>query len=300
LVCHRPHGDETTRLFRVAGALGGNDAGCRICHSTYVWGAGGKTAALHPNEMKAGMSHGDLPLVSVNGSGTGKVGCRSCHNPHVAVAGNPSLLRITKDQTPQMLCTTCHSNAIALAFTGHAVTGLAKAGLKDAAVCGPCHVVHGDANAVNLHRLWPKSLGSADVNDHSASTRCTACHRGGGPAKAPRIATHPNVVMQAIAAAQPDRSLPLFDPQGHEDPAGSIACGTCHLPHGQPMAKDETAMVGALTRGEQKAARLMLRSFRPPNLCTTCHGADGLRRFLYFHDPQRRSGPLATGPLSKS
>lgn len=291
-VCHRPHGDESTGLFRVAGAAGGNDAGCRICHSTYLWGANSNLAALHPNEMTPERTHGDLPLVSAKVGEARSMGCKTCHNPHAAVAANPSMLRSGSDQSPLSLCTTCHLEAMALALTSHDATGLTKAGFKGAAMCAPCHVVHGNAKTVDPHRLWPRSLGTAVAEAPSPNAYCTACHREGGAAKRPRIATHPRVSMQIVAAAQPDPMFPLFDEHGNEDRSGQIACGTCHLPHGRPMAKPDTEFVESLSPREQKAARLMLRTFRAPNLCTTCHGGDALRRFLYFHDPDRRSGPL--------
>lgn len=298
--CHRPHGDEATGLFRMAGAAGGSDAGCRVCHANYVWGAEGSLAALHPREMKSGMAHGDLPLANAKEGDARGVGCRTCHNPHVAAAENPSMLRAGEDQTPQTLCTTCHTEATALAFTSHSATGLTKAGLKTATMCAPCHVVHGDTTTVDPHRLWPKALAGEAAGHRAAEAHCTACHRDEGPAKRPKIATHPEVAMKAVAAVQVDRSLPLWDKDGREDPEGQIACGTCHVPHGQVLPEGEAEFVGGLSRVEQKAARLMLRNFRPPNLCTTCHGGDALRRFLYFHDPLRRSGPLASGLPSKS
>ena len=32
----------------------------------------------------------------------------------------------------------------------------------------------------------------------------------------------------------------------------------------------------------------MIRQYVVPNLCSTCHGFDGLRRFLYYHNPEKR------------
>ncbi len=40
-----------------------------------------------------------------------------------------------------------------------------------------------------------------------------------------------------------------------------------------------------------RAAKPMLRPYAAPNLCSGCHGFDGLRRYLYFHDPRRRAAP---------
>jgi hypothetical protein len=44
----------------------------------------------------------------------------------------------------------------------------------------------------------------------------------------------------------------------------------------------------------------MVRPYVAPNVCSSCHGFDGLRRYLYFHDPQLRVAEPATqraGPV---
>ena len=66
-------------------------------------------------------------------------------------------------------------------------------------------------------------------------------------------------------------------------------CRTCHTPHGRDVGPADTAERSA---PERRAMWLQLRDFETPNVCTTCHAADALRRFLYFHDPERRGGDL--------
>jgi hypothetical protein len=88
--------------------------------------------------------------------------------------------------------------------------------------------------------------------------------------------------------------LPLFNDQGEIDPSGQIACRTCHLTHGRhdPLAVP-LGLVGMETL-ELRARKWHIRAFGASNVCTSCHGTDALRRYMYFHDPQRRGGPIET------
>ncbi|RIK63280.1 MAG: hypothetical protein DCC65_16295 [Planctomycetota bacterium] len=302
LSCHRPHGDETTGLFRIAGSSGGADAGCRACHADYSWNSGGAFAAVHPTGMKPGQPHGDLPLSAAAEGHAGGISCRTCHDPHDG-AGTPALLRVPSGGPASALCTTCHAEMAALAHTAHGKMDLSAAGF-DAVACGPCHAVHGDAARIDPHRLMPRDLfahreagetgaPNGTPGGGAADAHCTACHRAGGAARAPGIATHPEVVMQTVAAAVADSSLPLYDTEGKPGTSGRIACGTCHLPHGRQLEANESVRLAELTTQEVRAQRLMLRPFTAPNLCTACHGADALRRFLYFHDAGRRTASVA-------
>lgn len=302
LSCHRPHGDESTGLFRFAGAVGGEDAGCRACHAASAWGATGGLAALHPREMKPGMPHGDLPISPPAESHAGGISCRTCHDPHGG-STIPAMLRVQPGATAQALCTACHTDMAGLALTTHNSASLAHAGF-DTIACGPCHVVHGDAGKVASAGLMPRGLAGHDkanspaaLQAHDAAAgfdaNCSVCHRSGGSARPPAIAFHPEVVLEAVAAAHPDASLPLFDEHGSASANGRITCYTCHLPHGRPADDAELTRLAGLSQEQVRAERLMLRPFNPPNICTACHGSDALRRFLYFHDTERRTGPLA-------
>lgn len=320
LVCHRPHGDDAHGLFRFEGAAGGMDAGCRVCHSDYRWDAGGNLAALHPQEMKPGMSHGELPLVSGTAEHAGGIGCRTCHDPHVSLSAHPAMLRTKPGAPANMLCTTCHQDVTTLPLTGHGSAAFASAGFAVTA-CAPCHRVHGDATLVDAHRLMPRDLaalmahagakpstsdpsaGAAFTSHHvmAEGTSCVACHVAGGPAKVPIRAVHPQIVSAALPAALTSGPLPLVDEHGKFGTNGQITCVTCHLPHGRELAPEEMAYFESLPTAQRRAGRLMLRSFSPPNACTTCHGTDALRLFLYFHQPDRRAdGLVARRPADGS
>ena len=175
-----------------------------------------------------------------------------------------------------------------IVLTAHSPAALREHGL-DSAACRPCHQVHGNRREVTQQLLWPHSLSAAGAGPGDA--HCVACHRVGGAAHPPAIATHPDVQM---FAAQADGALllPLFDAAGRPDPHGAIGCRTCHLPHGRPMPD---LPITAERTPEIRAQRLQLRPFEPPNACTACHSVDALRRFLYFHDAERRGGAITSG-----
>lgn len=294
LSCHRPHGDPDAGLWRVAqcGDVSAPDASCNACHSDNGWGSGASMAAVHPQWIHQGASVGVLP-VSLSADHAGRrIGCQTCHNPH---SGDPrNLLRqVAGGGGPASVCTECHSDMRNICATGHNDVSLAHSGL-DPVACGPCHAVHGDAS-----RLGPQlSALTAPAGSfaNAADEACASCHRQGGAAQPPAIASHPDVPMFAMApGGMASGGLPLFGAGGDVDPQGKIACKTCHTPHGRRT--DADALAG-MSPEERRAMRTLVRPFSPPNVCTTCHGTDALRRFLYFHDAERRSGDVALSAAS--
>lgn len=326
LSCHRPHGNEQTGLFRVTPVEGsGADGACLACHSDAAFGADTSIAARHPRAPVPAETAAFLPAAHKDGTGAGTMGCSTCHDPHATVA-SVRLLRATDGASADALCATCHADVRHLALTAHAPPRLAAHGFASGA-CRPCHAVHGDA-AADAPLLWSRELtGAASSDPTDTSDRyCTGCHSASGGAPTPAIATHPDVPFFG-PATRAAGALPLYAADGELNAFGRITCRTCHTPHGRApdAAIDQTTpAVGAaafLRRGESqsadgasdngvsgervgattgnplntgpvlRAARLQVREFTPPNVCTNCHGAEGLWRFLYFHDPQRRTGP---------
>ncbi|MBL8880145.1 MAG: hypothetical protein JNG88_13585, partial [Phycisphaerales bacterium] len=300
LGCHRPHGDHETGLFQVAPAAGMNrsDGICVACHPGTDPARGAALALLHPIVANQTALESGLPLVQQGHDSLG-VGCKSCHDPHAGWGSNDKLLRVGS-AAAESLCIRCHADKQSILLTAHSSKALAAHNLESGA-CRPCHEVHGDAALVSRERLWPAELAGAGSvlfdggkQVHVGDENCTGCHRAGGPARVPLIATHPNVTMLGQVAGAAD--LPLFDLQGRRDHQGVIACRTCHTPHG---SGDESAIAGALavafapSTGAQNypAAHTHTRAFAMPNTCTNCHGAEALWRFLYFHDAARRAGP---------
>ena len=290
LACHRPHGTEESGLFRVASKKdeAAADGICLACHPASAWGATGSLAAVHPREMIDAISNRELPVVHDKADGSVKLGCRTCHDPHGSPKNSPKLLRVQEGEPSTTLCTQCHSEMQHIALTGHGSNKLAEAGFE-ATSCRPCHSVHANPAFVGGKLLSMPSAANG-VTD-LAGNYCVSCHKKGGSAKPPAVATHPEVPMLNVSADGSLGFMPLFDEQGRVDPRGAIRCLTCHVPHGRIVNGTNVEPFSGL---ERRAMRLLLRAFTPPNVCTSCHGTDALRRFLYFHDPDRRGGPLAS------
>ncbi|MCG3128593.1 MAG: hypothetical protein CHACPFDD_03482 [Phycisphaerae bacterium] len=294
LSCHRPHGDDQTGLFRVAPVCDSRatDAACLACHRS-VADDNGAHALQHPVCAPDDHPNGGLPLATVGGKR--EIGCSTCHNPHASPLSGPNLVRAAADlatghTSETQLCLKCHSQQALISVTSHDPAALAERGWTVTS-CQPCHSPHGPADAIVAPLFSVALLGavSPDVQSRSASgvlmadaadRYCIGCHRPNGPAPSVPIASHPALDMRTIDALPV--TLPLYDEFGHQSDVGRITCRTCHLPHGGACAPAADPVV-------RSAQRAMLRPFTPPNTCTTCHGADGLRRFLYFHDPQRRA-----------
>jgi predicted CXXCH cytochrome family protein len=293
LACHRPHGNEQTGLFRAGYAAGEERANgpCVACHPGVAQDSDDALTLLHPRRRHATAT----APAAFDGEA---ITCPICHNPHRGGAAKPALLRVPPTANPQELCFTCHEEVANISAIGHAAPVLRAAGL-DIDVCGPCHVLHGPPESVEPMLMWPHRLeyaGSASRPIRVANRYCVACHRAGGPAPEPEIATHPAVDMFNSTPPDTPSYLPLFNDAGDVDPHGSIACRTCHLTHGRRTPAPVPTGLDAITTLELRAREWHIRSFDARSVCVTCHGFDGLRRFIYFHDPKRRGGPLPTPP----
>ncbi|MFO0840376.1 MAG: cytochrome c3 family protein [Phycisphaerae bacterium] len=312
LACHRPHGDEEHQLWRVAPDAEASleDAPCLGCHADARWRSDSNHAALHPREGRlpdyaaAGLpptSTGTAVSVRLDADGRMQLACRTCHNPHAGPASGVALLRAPRGQESQ-LCGQCHREVNMISQTRHSPASLASAGLEGGG-CKPCHALHGNPDAVMPERLWPRTLlaagGMPDSAESVGDVLCLGCHREGGAAPWPGAATHPVVQMFNALGSAPD-ALPLFSKSGHQDAEGFIRCRTCHLPHGREIAGPASDAATSGGADAMPGSRLQLRPFSAPNVCTTCHGADGMRRFLYFHDAQRRGGGLIAGTAERT
>lgn len=297
LACHRTHGTESTGLFRVAApprsepspdGASSSDAVCIACHPVADWGASGDHAAAHPRGASTRYFDASLPLVAAHDGSDPRIGCRTCHEPH---AGESR--KLLRASTGQELCLKCHSDMRHMMDTAHAPARLASRGFESDS-CRPCHSVHANPASVERHLLWNRALlgsaGDTRPNQHPNSdtsfkadstddAHCTACHGPSGTAQVPAVATHPEVPLFDPFRNSAQTGIRIFSDIGLPDATGRITCRTCHLPHGREPPPDTE---------HTRAARLLLRPFLAPNVCTSCHGADALRRYLYFHDPQKR------------
>lgn len=199
------------------------------------------------------------------------------------------MLRASSDATAQELCAHCHEQTQRLDHSLHRNVASAM-GSASATNCTPCHSVHDRTPHDGMASVWAMPLGDAA---HGASeAQCTGCHATAGPAKAVWYDPHLALPMISPVAESATGFMPLVDAAGRPGMIGKIACVTCHASHGREDSGgfDATAALA----GSTDALRLlkpMLRPYVTPNLCSSCHGFDGLQRFLYFHaeDSSRRS-----------
>lgn len=296
LACHRTHGTTLTGLFRVPTVVEayGPDAACLGCHPRASSKSRSDITMMHPTEDTYG-DHG-LPLSTQPDSGRELIGCRTCHDPHRGGDPKSRMLRIGPDEDQDAVCLKCHLDQAGVLRIGHAPDTLLADGFENTDACQPCHSVHGDPLKTEPRFLWSRELDAEPTasSPRFAPTRhCVACHREGGPVAPPAIATHPAADMFNPFQPSDAGYLPLFNDNGEIDPTGNITCKTCHLTHGHAATSPENARrFGALPPRERRARQWHLRSFGPASVCTTCHGADALRRLMYFHDPVRRTGPI--------
>jgi len=296
LACHRPHGRQAAERWRAGLAAGSEarDAACLACHADAAPDSAGSAALLHPQRALA-----DAGVALTTQSA--QILCRSCHDPHVSTA---KLRRLLPGAAPQQLCLVCHSDFAQIDMVGHAPQFLAAAGFQSEG-CRPCHRVHGVAATTERAGLWPQELcrdaGSlGDYEPLPLDQRCLCCHRADGPAPLPAAITHPDVEMYNPEPPGSAQHLPLFNAAGGVDPTGRMSCHTCHLTHGRTEPIPLPEGLQSLSPREIRARVWHIRRFVTPNLCTICHGADAWRRFMYFHDPQRRSGRLDAATTSVS
>ncbi len=259
--CHEPH--EGDNRFRLVGGAGQEH--CRSCHKG--------TAVREPG----------LPTVHP----AVRQNCTPCHAPHSADC------RFMLSAPADELCVTCHQDKRHLDATGHAPELLRAAGFEVSA-CRPCHWAHAQPETLQAALSWPEGFLAPGITGRvtAADRDCLICHRAGGQAPVPAMATHPDVSMFNPNLPADPGYLPLFDECGVEDRQGVLACRTCHSTHGRSTAEAGTRDAAAVSKSEQRARRAHLRPFTGGNVCTTCHSFDGRRRFLYFHDAARRGGPL--------
>jgi predicted CXXCH cytochrome family protein len=250
------------------------------CHSEIM--AGGPLALLHPQSSSRMPADSGLTLLA-GAAEQQQIGCATCHDPHGGPGNGTDLLHTTTSAGAVELCVRCHTDMTQIVVTAHSPHSMREHGF-DSTACGPCHQIHGDARTIADRLLWPDALLHSEGS--AGDQYCLACHHDGGSARPPAIASHPSVAMFNFDSSSAS-TLPLFDRAGRPDAAGAIGCGTCHLPHGRPMPN---LPITAKPTPEIRAQRFQLRPFEAPNVCTSCHSVDALRRFLYFHDTERRDG----------
>lgn len=309
LACHRPHGADALAGAWRAGMTepaATSDGACLVCHSDRAWHTGDQTppvgSTVHPQEGRPvrwpehPADASASPVITITDAGDLLVRCASCHDPHAAPAGARHMLRAERGAEFEA-CAACHTEARSLETSLHSPDHVAQIPWAQqeedpCAVrhCNPCHAVHAEAGP---ERPVVAAIGGGPLPP--GAERCLVCHQEGGGGPVVRLVRHPAILAWNPGDPADPGFLPLVDAGGRPAAAGQIGCLTCHEPHGRPPETLPAAAAGA----DPVAIRQMMpmiRAYRPPNLCSTCHGADGLVRFLYYHYPERRTTSAASLP----
>lgn len=294
--CHAVHGGASPALWAATASVPKDAEGlCLECHRAGGLGAasvaphsahptGVSSLAGETGRFSSAMITSGLPLFCESGlrDPGGGVTCATCHDPHADASVGTAMLRTNAGSDATDLCLRCHPHTQGLSFSAH---GRELAKYAPETTCGPCHAVH-PSEAIAGEGMWVGLKGEAGhgAGDLAAGETCTGCHKPGGTAKAAGRAGHPRFLMANTVAADHPAYMPLRDAQGQLSSRGEMTCVTCHLPHGGLTAEEAGPLLVADPSGRLlSGAKPLLRSYVAPNLCTQCHGSEGLRRFLDFH-----------------
>jgi predicted CXXCH cytochrome family protein len=282
--CHGIHDAPQPALWRATAETPKTlDDRCVTCHV-----AGGKTGTERASELrhpsgpltrgKVGRTDGQMPLFDELGEEAkgGFVACASCHDLHAGDVGPDHLLRQVDGEGT--VCLDCHRETYAIGTTMHSEKVLSEH-FDETRLCSPCHAAHARPG-MPAEGMWAGPVGPRDHYDDVR--RCTGCHAEGGAGRAITPIDHPEVSYHEPSDSAIRGFLPLVYEKEETENAGRIGCITCHLPHGSVGASPGD------TERQIRSRKPMIRPYVAPNLCTSCHGFEGLLRFLYFHHPAKR------------
>jgi predicted CXXCH cytochrome family protein len=312
--CHLVHNAQQTFLWARKRSVKNEKLGyglCVDCHSDQGL-ASSKVIKdySHPKNISpAGKGLATtLPLFDANGkiSPDGTITCPTCHDPHrwapldtidkdhfkIEGTSQNSFLRMENSPDPK-LCGNCHAAQAIIQKTDHDLTLVAPsvpnmAGQTplESGTCGVCHLVHNSRNEI---KLWARQLTDGDS---IPEMMCTSCHSQNGAAgnKVPQIASHPaGKLITNVGRDSKSRSnyFPLFDGKsGRPVRVGNLSCPSCHNAH-QWTPGNLSAASGTGKEGSASTSFLRVKSRELP--CKDCHGPDGLFKYLYFHEPAKRT-----------
>jgi predicted CXXCH cytochrome family protein len=287
MTCHQAHGNEKP-LYEMEAAVflripGPKGELCRLCHEAIFdketgHGMGVLDHPFPPSLIRSGAAPPD--------SAHGPISCRTCHLAH-GKAVTSLLVSHGREDT----CRACHDAIVHDwephadldrfdCLTCHSVHGSDRPGLlrqvldMESRTCLHCHEdrigIIGSSHQLESNEqaclachgsfvrkgeapdLWKMGKGSGTSE---SERRCLACHGRQGAARAVVWSAHrgellPLLSKDAFIAAR----ISGFE---------RVDCATCHDPHAKGRAFLRPGVVGAL--------------------CTSCHGPEGLYRFLNVH-----------------
>ncbi len=282
---HKPHPDSGNVPF--AKLTNSDKVTCTGCHKEEGFGQFVKTA--HTEQMMdTSISH---PLgKKTKGNNKASIICSSCHDIHQPKE-EKHLMRTAISQTG--MCTDCHKNGALIKDSHHDLSKSApdfKNQLgetpTEAGLCRSCHLIHETDKG---RGLWAFDT---LLNTNKTEALCESCHQKGGIAKAMVVKDkdHPDLASFNKKDTETTRLLPIFDDHGNDSSLIKISCNNCHDPHGGPLKTDSKETKTATT-----LAKFLLPQVKE-ELCSSCHGAEGLWRLLYFHNRDRLPFPAKGMP----
>jgi len=252
-----------------------------------------------------------LPLYDQNGKAieNGVIACHTCHDPHrwdpLRTAGvdhfklegtsQNSFLRL-ENSPESRLCENCHAGQASVQKTDHDLIISAPDSKNiigqtplESGTCGVCHLAHNSRNPI---KLWAQTLaGGGSITE----MMCYSCHSKQGSAsnKIPKIASHPEdklIINLGRNTLGKMNYFPLYDETTAKTvTVGNISCPSCHNTH---QWNRELRLRGAGVEIEGSADNSFLRARSGDLLCKDCHGPEALLKYLFFHDPIKRTGKM--------
>lgn len=301
--CHRFLDDPPTgKRYRLVSssptsAAGQPDAVADLCQSCHRPGGVAEDlvtpANSHPRAVAppAALRPAHLPLFDAAGrrSADGMLTCATCHDPHRSPGGegSPGLFLRPATEGDPALCVDCHRDQRWIEGTDHDLRvsapearNAAGQTAAEATLCAACHLAHPPQGHP---LLWGHELGAG--GDFVARA-CTGCHRDGGvatPVNAQALQHPPGAVV-----LETPPGVPNYDAQGLTGGTGLVTCATCHDPH-QWIGGVAAAGAGAGAEGD--ALSSFTREDVAAGVCASCHGREGLVRYLLYHRGQRWGRP---------
>lgn len=268
---------------------------CGACHDQRDELAGGAhrgvrgqagTPCLGCHDLHGGDDTGHLLRTLARATSGDPLGCATCHGDEASGRrGHPvdgRTIATGPSAGEPLVCETCHS-AHDPTPPGVDACLACHADQADAAKRGG----HGDADCLDCHPAHDATPMAVGVAEHRtvnpSSGACLGCHGRGETAGAPWIDEweHPTPVFTPDGKRwQPLAGLPLYGPDGRPVAAGQsgeLTCASCHETHGPDAEK----------AGDK------LRRPGWKEVCSSCHGADALVYYRYFHRPDRRKATTA-------
>lgn len=281
-LCSSCHGVHEPPRTAVSSSVD-QEGACLTCHQVSSC-ANEKTGQpfLHPTSVTkdqllqlsefTGRNRAPLPADSLT--------CLSCHNPHADPHQSKAMIRGADDSSVTELCFQCHSDTRTIPQSFHRSHSLSTINVEAEDECRACHAIHAPTPEWKGDS-WVASIGPSSSPE---SMRCTGCHSGTGGMTDVAFKGHPRLALTNLVLPNEPGFMPLMDEQGQTGMTGSIGCITCHVPHGRPEGggflspKWDSTPLPVI-----HSTKPMLRPYVVPNPCSSCHGPDGLRLFLDYH-----------------